>query len=205
VAPLTEHAILSILTNLAEVGHGEEGVRWASAQIARVPVGPLRAPMEQWLATVWLTCGRNEEAVAAAQTAVAAAPLHAPGYTTLGLALMATGRPEAAEAVLRQALAIEDTLGRRLQVCRALAAQGRYAEAMRDAEVAMCMWEAFRSAGKAEWAALVTEMRRWDVIGRWYRRKQTRRADQRRIVRLARPAKRKRIRRTFVPVPTPTR
>jgi len=204
-ASLTEHAILSVLTNLAEIGYGEEGARWASAQLAHAPVGPLRAPTETWLATIWLRCGRTEEAVMAARTAVAAAPLHAPGYTTLGLALMATGRPDVAEAVFRQALFIADTLGRRLQVCRALAAQGRYAEAVRDAEMAMCVWEAFRSAGKAEWAALAAEMRRWDVIGRWSSCKRTRRADQRRIVRLARPAKRKRIRRTFVPVPTPMR
>ncbi len=204
-APLTELAILSILTNLAGLGYGEDGARWASAQIARVPVGPLRAPTENRLATVWLTCGRNEEAVGAARTAVAAAPLHAPGYTTLGVALMTMGTPEAAEAVFRRARDIEDTLGRRLHLCRALAAQGRYVEAVRDAEVALRVWEAFRSAGKAEWAAMVMEMRRWDVIGRWYRRKQTRRADQRRIVRLARPAERKRIRRTFVPVLTPTR
>jgi len=64
-APLTELAILSILTNLAGLGYGEDGARWASAQIARVPVGPLRAPTENRLATVWLTCGRNEEAVGA--------------------------------------------------------------------------------------------------------------------------------------------
>ncbi len=194
-APLTEHAILSILTNLAALGYREEGARWASARIARVPVGPLRAPTEIWLATVWLRCGRNEEAVAAARTAVAAAPLHAPGYTVLGLALMATGKPEAAEAAFRRALDIEDMLGRRLHVCRALAAQGRYDEAVRDAKAALSVWEAFRSAGKAEWAALVAEMRHWVVSGRWSRSKQTRRDDRRRIVRLARPTVRRRIRR----------